>query len=53
MVPPQSKSRVKPRKLGVTVELVLDTPWGTPIRETLAEGFVISEGATVAAPSVD
>jgi LacI family transcriptional regulator len=34
-----------------SVELVLDTPWDTPIREILAEGFVISDGATVALPS--
>ena len=32
------------------VELVLDTPWDTPIREVLAQGFVISDGATVAPP---
>jgi LacI family transcriptional regulator len=31
-----------------SVELVLDTPWDTPIRETLSEGFVIARGATVA-----
>lgn len=33
-----------------SVELVLDTPWDTPIRETLTEGFVVSDGATVAPP---
>ena len=33
------------------VELVLDTPWDTPIREVLGEGFVISTGATVAPPA--
>ena len=34
-----------------SVELVLDTPWDTPIREVLGEGFVISAGATVAPPA--
>lgn len=32
------------------VELVLDTPWDTPIRDTLTEGYAISDGATVADP---
>jgi hypothetical protein len=32
------------------VELVLDTPWDTPIRDTLTEGYAISDGATVTAP---
>jgi len=36
-----------------SVELVLDTPWDTPIREILAEGIAISGGATVAAPPTD
>ncbi len=35
-----------------SVELVLDTPWDTPIREVLGEGFTISDGATVAPPAV-
>jgi hypothetical protein len=34
------------------VELVLDTPWDQPIRETLAEG-VVTAGATVAPPRRD
>ena len=37
------------RELGRrAVELVLDTPWDAPIRETLEEEFSISAGATVA-----
>jgi LacI family transcriptional regulator len=32
------------------VELILDTPWDAPIRETLQEEIRVSEGATVAAP---
>ena len=34
-----------------SVELVLDTPWDRPIREVLAEGFALNDGATVAPPS--
>jgi LacI family transcriptional regulator len=30
------------------VELVLDNPWDRPIRDVLADGFVISDGATAA-----
>jgi LacI family transcriptional regulator len=34
-----------------SVELVLDTPWDTPIREIVAESIAINEGATVAPPA--
>ncbi len=34
----------------LSVELVLDNPWDRPIREVLADGFVISDGATAAPP---
>ena len=37
------------RELGRrSVELVLDTPWGVPIRETLTDGYRVTDGATVA-----
>jgi LacI family transcriptional regulator len=40
------------RQLGRrAVELILDTPWDAPIRETLNEEVGISEGATVAPPA--
>ena len=39
------------RELGRrSVELVLDTPWNVPLRETLSEGYRITDGATVAPP---
>ena len=39
------------RELGRrAVELILDTPWDVPIRETLQEEIHIWQGATVAAP---
>ncbi len=39
------------RELGRrAVELILDSPWDAPIRETLREAVEISHGATVAAP---
>ncbi len=33
------------------VELVLDRAWDAPVRETLTEGYVVTDGATVARPS--
>jgi LacI family transcriptional regulator len=35
----------------LSVELVLDNPWDRPIREVIADGFVISDGATVGPPA--
>ncbi len=50
-VAPLTSVEMPLRELGWrSVELVLDTPWDAPVRETLAEGLVISEGATVADP---
>ena len=39
------------RELGRrSVELVLDTPWDAPIRETVHDGYRITDGATVGPP---
>jgi DNA-binding LacI/PurR family transcriptional regulator len=39
------------RELGKrAVELLLDTPWDTPIQETMQQAIHVSHGATVAPP---
>ena len=39
------------RELGRrAVELVLDRPWDAPVREVLADGYRVTDGATVARP---
>ena len=39
------------RELGRrSVELVLDAPWDAPVRETLSDGYRVTDGATVGPP---
>jgi len=50
-IPPMTCVEMPLKELGRrAAELVLDTPWDAPIRETLDEEFSISRGATVALP---
>lgn len=48
-IPPMTCVEMPLRELGRrAAELVLDTPWDVPIKETLKDEFTISQGATVA-----
>jgi LacI family transcriptional regulator len=50
-IPPMTCVEMPLRELGRrAAELVLDSPWDAPIKETLEDEFTISQGATVAPP---